>query len=62
VLAQFDDNDELPPKYNTCDSVMSRTIYGMPAGDPGSGYVLMGCLMPHDSLKWVSETCRADED
>jgi len=61
VLAQFEDNDELPPKCNICDSVMSRTIYGMPAGDPGPGYVLMGCIMPHDPLKWVCETCRVDE-
>jgi len=61
-LVQFEDNDELPPKCNDCGNVMSRTIYGMPSGDPGPGFVLMGCLMPEKPISWLCETCRVNED
>ena len=61
VLAQFADNDELPPKCNICAGVMSRALYGMPAGDPGPGWVIMGCIIGDAPLKWVCGHCKADE-
>lgn len=62
VLVKFEDNDELPPKCDDCGTVMSRTIYGMPSGDPGPGFVLMGCIVPEKPVNWLCEHCREVED
>lgn len=59
AVAQFDDNDEVPPKCLTCGELMGRALYGMPAGDPGPGWVVMGCIIDGAPQTWACARCES---
>ena len=63
MLLTYPEQDEQPEICATCHNPMRKAIYGMPAGDPGPGYVVMGCIMNGDGSdpQWVCEHCRDDE-
>ena len=42
-----------------CGSQGSRIQYGLPAGPPGPGVVLGGCIISPDNPDFLCETCRA---
>ena len=59
VVARFPYQDEQPEVCATCHEPKSKAVYGMLAGDPGPGYVAMGCVMNGDGSdpQWVCKNC-----
>jgi hypothetical protein len=62
MIAQFEDQDELPPVCAECGDRMVRPIYGLTAGPVGRGFVSMGCIVGENDPKWVCASCRGVEE
>jgi PD-(D/E)XK nuclease superfamily len=57
LIAQFEEQDELPPVCAECGNRMSKAVYGMTSGPLGPGFVSMGCIVGFDDPQWVCTTC-----
>ena len=49
------------PKCEECGGNLSRTVYGLLAGEPPRGYAAMGCGIPNVPMGWVCTSCEAGD-
>ena len=67
IVAGFPDQDEQPPVCEDCNEVMSRAVYGMTIGEPGEGFIGMGCTVGMgleygiEDPDWVCKSCDGRE-